>query len=230
MSKIPKPGLLADEEHISIHRRLLMRSRPALNASGIARPFHVEGRGETLRCGNQGQKPTCVAHACVGIVEQARLRFRRIAEQLDPDPVYARAKEIDGLPGRDGTTLEAGMQAVVDLGWLAPPRDLQYCGTWEEMKSALLANRFVLAAVEADEALYVTGRDGWWKPDGKTVGGHAMHLIGCDDDVAHHADFANSWGEDGYGFDGFVRLPQVHFERVWLYGLTWEITRADVLK
>ena len=70
-----------------------------------------------LRPKDQLDKPYCAGFAAATYVENLLWRKTAIPKTIDPVPIYERAKQLDGMPDEDGTTLTAALQAVLDLGY-----------------------------------------------------------------------------------------------------------------
>lgn len=206
---------------------LLSRSAPrrSLLAApiGYFAPRHIDRRSELLTASNQGQTSQCVAYALAGWLEYYRWKYAGVAEQIDPAPIYNRAKEIDGFPNQDGTTLEAALQAAQDIGLMSPvdQGSLIDVSTELEVKQALHRYGVVLAAFVATDAWMNPSSDGWMQPGGRAIGGHSVLLCGYSDlETPPWYALQNSWGD--IGWRGFVRMSSEQFAAEFSYGLTWD--------
>jgi len=160
-----------------------------------------------------------------GWIEFYKWKYFGRAEQIDPNPIYERAKEIDGLGGGDGTTLEAGLQAAqdlelihkVDAGYVREVYDIA------EVQQALHRYDVVLSAFLIAEGWMNATSDGWIEPGGRLFGGHAVLLTGYSLNVTQpFYQLQNSWGEEN-GWRGFNRMPPEMFAEQFQYGLVWDV-------
>jgi hypothetical protein len=196
-------------------------------ASDQMMPIHIDGRGECVVPSNQGNKPQCAGETIAAIVEDARLQWLDVAEQLDAGEFYSAAKQIDGIDG-EGTTLQAAVGAGADLGWYAMPRygngpdECMTITNRRELLIALRRYRRALGAFDADENMMHVGRDGIWKVGGAKLGGHAMEIIGYVADESqgwYEIQMKGSYGKDSYAWNGFLRMSPEDFDKAFLYGL-----------
>jgi len=197
---------------------------------GQAVPYpYCDRRGELpYSVENQGNEPRCVAEAICNAVEQIRWREERVLPgDLDAmvQPLYRRAKEIEGQPG-DGTTLEAGLQAARDLALLPYPIELIHVESPMDARRAIAFDGGFVGAFMVDEGWYYASRLNGYVADGKEpLGGHAVWFNYYD-----LASFAgpNSWGEES-GWRGtriggrlvgagYVRLSEKKFKDQFVYG------------
>lgn len=81
------------------------RGPPRLLLSGYCTPVE-----------NQGAKPWCAAYSASSYAENILWRVKGYREEIDPAPVYAHAKRIDGDPDGDGTYLECALDALLEQG------------------------------------------------------------------------------------------------------------------
>ena len=216
-----RTGLRIDVELPRLNA-MYRHERLGLRSPGDVRPFRIDGRGELLRSSNQRQTSECAAYTMAGAIEYARLRWLDVAEQIDPHPIYLKAKELDGLEG-EGTTLDAVIQAAIALGWIKRTMEPEQVRTLPELKAALRKYRVVLGGFEVDDSLSTVQPDGWWTGLGEILGGHAMLVCGLAEDTEEWIGCQGSWGEQGYGWHGFIRMmPDVWRER-WCYGLAFDV-------
>lgn len=186
-------------------------------------PVHLDRRTELLPTSNQKNTSKCVAMALAGWLEYNRWKNDGITKQIDPDPIYSRAKQIDEIVG-EGTTLEAGLQAIQDLGLVSANqvnniRSVSYPG---DVKRAIHKYGVVLAAFDATSNWQFANKNGWIEPGGNSIGGHAVILCGYSDiDKIPYFSLQNSWGEN-QGWRGFNRISQELFVEQFSYGLVWD--------
>lgn len=190
-------------------------------------PAHLDRRPELLPCSNQGSTPRCAAFAMAGWLEYYRWKVYGLADQVDPDPIYKKAKEIDGLDHMEGTTLEAVLNASMLLG-LIPHSDVENVRDVSapgEVQQAIHRYGVVLAAFDVTDQWSYAATGGWIRPGGKRVGGHAVVLCGYStlESPPWYA-IQNSWGEN-QGWRGFNRLSFDLFAEQFQYGLVWDAKR-----
>lgn len=212
-----KPGLLPRTATAKRHPLLM-------SPSGYKPPLHIDRRPELLTASNQGESPKCVGYGLAGWREYYRWKYDGIMEQIDPSPIYDRAKQIDNYPNEDGTSLEAGLQAAQDLGIMSAvaQESIREVTTAFDVKQALHRYGVVLAAFQATDEWSNPDAGGWMKPGGQKLGGHCVLLCGYSDvEVPNYFALQNSWGEE-IGWRGFVRMSPEQFQQEFEYGLTWE--------
>lgn len=202
-----------------------LRSRPFAAARGAAVPVpeHHDRRPEMLPASDQGQTPKCAAYAMAGCIEWYNWKFRDSKAQVDPDPIYARAKLIDGIPDASGTTLDAVIHAAVDLG--LAPIDLSSLTvvSIQDVKRALHRHDIMLSAFQITQGWVNASPGGWIGGDNTLLGGHAVDLIGYSDvEQPQWVGVENSWGDELYGWRGFVRMTPQQFADQFQYGIVWD--------
>lgn len=215
MSTVFKPGLILSPRratHLRVHA-----------PSDYYPPRHMDRRAELLPSSDQKSTSECVAFAVAGWLEAYRWRHDGIVAQIDPAPIYARAKQIDGFPNQDGTSLEAGLQAAQDLGLMPTATGIREVTTEAEVKQALHRFGVVLSAFNCTDLWSVPSEDGWMRPGGQVLGGHACLLCGWSEiDGPPYFSIQQSWGE-GIGWRGFVRMSPEEFRAEFIYGLCWNM-------
>ncbi|GIP59349.1 C1 family peptidase [Paenibacillus sp. FSL W8-0186] len=216
-------------------RDILMSS--ILPEFSIPRQFVVENITPVR---DQGPDGTCVGFACaVGMKESQEQKEHNKYIELSPRYLYQKCKEIDGIPEANGTYIRVAMEILYHIGvceeifWPYHPTQIgrpmpgadenaknykvkSYCNmgkSLDTMKRSLVVNGpFVIG---------VTVYDNWRNPEvGKTgkiplpsgniLGGHALCVVGYDDDTQMFK-FKNSWG-DKWGDRGFGYLPYPYTE------------------
>lgn len=201
------------------------RHRPLSSPSGYRLPLHIDRRDELLTASNQGQTSQCVAYALAGWLEFYRWKYNGNADQVDPEPIYKRAKQIDGHPNSDGTSLEAGLQAAQDLNLMSAvsQESIREVTTLEEVKQALHRYGVVFGAFNATDEWGYAKPDGWMQEGGHLLGGHAVLICGFSDlpEEKAYVSLQNSWGED-VGWRGFCRMSPAQFNSEFQYGLLWD--------
>lgn len=198
---------------------------PASSAAYVT-PAHLDRRSELLPTSNQGNTSRCAAFAMAGWLEYYRWKYYGIGNQIDPDPIYKTAKELDGIE-QEGTTLEAVLEAAQKLNLLTHAdvenlRDVSYPG---DVQQAIHRYGVVLAAFDVTDQWGFANSGGWIREGGNRIGGHAVVLCGYST-VESPPWYAiqNSWGE-GQGWRGFNRLGVDTFKAQFQYGLVWDFKR-----
>jgi len=187
---------------------------------------------------DQGEEGTCVGFAvAVGMKEyQEILDYEKLVE-LSPRFVYAEAKEIDGVPGLEGTTIRAAMQVLKKLGvcqekfWPYKPRQKEkpkegafsnakkFCVTTyarilnlDELRMGLATKGPAVLGIEVFKGMLKTktGIVPLPKKRERSIGGHAIAACGYDDEKGL-VKFKNSWGK--WGDKGYGYLTYTYIER-----------------
>ena len=208
-----KQGLHLDRETIRAHGKV-MRAH-----DNVTIPKRIPGRSLCVPASDQGSTSECAAYATASKIERDRWASTGICEQIDPHPIYLQAKKVDGIDG-EGTTLDAAFQAAIWLG-LIPP-DTKPIIITDIFTARRYLHRWgsVIVGLQIDEGWYSAEPDGWVEPRGRSLGGHAGHYIEYDKMEAYDAT-DNSWGPKR-GWRGFLRFKNAYFEKMFVYGLTWE--------
>lgn len=186
-------------------------------------PALVDLRPQLLPASNQGETPKCAAYAMAGWIEYYNWKYDGITAQIDPDPIYKRAKELDGMPLVEGTTLECALQAAQDLHLIsvvdaASIRTVSSTG----VQQALHRYGVVLSAFTITDKWWNATADGWLNKGGLEIGGHAVLTIGYSAvDTPPWFAVQNSWGEK-QGWRGFNRMTPEMFHQQFDYGLVWD--------
>ncbi|OHD25567.1 MAG: hypothetical protein A2Y38_07990 [Spirochaetes bacterium GWB1_59_5] len=212
------PGLILNPKR---ERRLAV----SLATEEYIVPAHIDRRPEMLPPSNQGVFPHCAAYAMAGVLEYHNWKWGTYG-QIDPLPIYKRAKEIDGLGGGDGTTLEAVLQAAQVLGLMhnLNPDSVREVSSPNDVKQALHRYGVLLAAFAVTDEWSYAQPDGWIPDGGRNVGGHAVCLVGYSTaETPHWYGIQNSWG--GQGWRGFNRLTEEQFRDQFQYALCWQPSR-----
>lgn len=194
-------------------------------ASAVTVPPYIDHRWDMLPSSDQGSSPKCAAYAMAGIVEYYRWRVTGIAEQVDPNPIYSAAKTLDGVPDQEGTTLEAVAQAAINLGLIPiDPKSIRVVKSPLDVKRAIHRYGPILSAYEINRGWLQVPLNGWIADSAVDVGPHAVVTCGyADDETPQYTEIQNSWGEDGVGWRGFMRMRQDQFIATFNYGLAWDL-------
>lgn len=194
--------------------------------AGYYPPSYIDRRMELLSASNQGNTSQCVAFALAGWLEFYRWKYHGDTTQIDPAPIYNRAKQIDNFPNEEGTSLQAGLQAAQDLTLMSAvaQESIREVRTEAEVRQALHRYGVVFGCFRATDQWAKAGPDGWMKMDGAYLGGHAVLLCGYSTIDEPYFAIQNSWGES-VGWKGFERMSPEQFNAEFDYGLTWEFAK-----
>ena len=171
---------------------------------------------------NQGQLPWCAAYSAANYAEEKLWRKKGYPEQIDPAPLYKYAKTIDGDPEGDGTYLECTLQALLNKGYFDPALcKVKTIGGYvfsndsalQDVKYAIHRHGTIIAGFNITTEWYSPRKGVVTGMSGTTEGGHAVHLVGYDQDGVL---LQNSWGPD-YAHEGFVYLTNNAFKKQFMY-------------
>jgi len=209
-----KQGLHLDRETIRAHGKV-MRAH-----DNVTIPKRIPGRSLCVPASDQGSTSECAAYATASKIERDRWASTGICEQIDPHPIYLQAKKVDGIDG-EGTTLDAAFQAAIWLG-LIPP-DTKPIIITDIFTARRYLHRWgsVIVGLQIDEGWYSAQPDGWITQGTRKLGGHAVNYVEYANDYEAHDVVDNSWG-GSQGWRGFNRFEHAYFEKMFVYGLTWE--------
>lgn len=191
---------------------------------------------------DQGDLGSCTAHAIIGAMEY----LEKFQEGTSQDysrlfQYYVTRRKIEGNVGDTGATIRGSIKAVVEYG--AAPETCWPYNTWrydidpavecyraatkyqaltyvslrgiDEIKTTLFHNIPVAIGFTVFDNLEYGPEVPL--PFGATeIGGHAVLLVGYDDDIVIDGEvgafiFRNSWGKD-WGDDGYGYLPYWYFK------------------
>lgn len=215
-----KSGLLIDKD------KALTRFTSFQAQTNITVPPYIDHRYDMLPASDQGETPKCAAYAMAGIVEYYRWRVTGIAQQVDPDPIYAYAKQIDGEPNSDGTTLECVVQAAIALD-LMPinPKSIRVVKSPFDVQRAIHRYGPILSGYSINQGWFNVPANGWITDSGPQLGGHAVVTCGyANDETPQYTEIQNSWGDkDGVGWRGYMRMTPQQFSSAFQYGVVWDL-------
>jgi len=216
-----KPGLILTPP---AKRTIPRLTRLPLAGPGapIVTPATLDARSRLLRSSNQGPSSECVLNALCGLAEFINWREHGTTAQLDPHPAYLRAKLIDGMPDVEGTTLEAGLQAMIDLGLISgvDAASIRGVSNPADVMRALHVYDVMLCAFTITSGWFKAGGDGWVIRGGAAAGGHAVLGVGYSIPQDFFS-FQNSWA-DTWGNRGFGRISWGQFNEEFQYGLIFD--------
>jgi hypothetical protein len=144
---------------------------------------------------DQGALPHCVSYAWHHFLISAPVTSQ--AESYSSDQLtafYRECQENDEWDGSDyqGTSVRAGAKVLQSRGIIG---EYRWALNAAEARAFLLSRGPVIVGTNWYDGMFDPGPDGFIKPTGPIVGGHAYQLIGYS--VARDAvRIANSWGAD----------------------------------
>lgn len=179
------------------------------------------------RCGqveNQGSLPWCAAYSASSYAENILWRKRGWPEQIDPAPLYAHAKYIDGNPSGDGTSLECVLDALLEKKYFTRGVSMvkTFGGGWfgsdpdealEKLKMTIFRYGSCIIGCNIDSSWY-TPKNGVITGGGSPLGGHAVTPTAY---TKEGVVILNSWGSD-WGHDGEAFIPNKLFKEIFIYG------------
>jgi len=185
-------------------------------SDGNSYPVTMDMRDLVLKTENQGQTSMCAAYTATSWFES--LMWRRTGKPVDYDPekLYRRAKQIDGMEDAEGTSLEAVMNAIIDLGWDKSFKrtDIKNIFDSNQLKRAIHRYGTCLLGFEITDAWFDHTGLVFDEMDGESQGGHAVICVGYNDVGVL---IQNSWGEE-WGKYGFACISWPVFNRYFMCG------------
>ena len=194
---------------------------------GFSYPNTLDMRDLVLKTENQGKTSLCAAYTATSWLEA--LLWRRTGKPVDYDPVelYKKAKAIDGLPEQEGTTLDAVMFAMIELGWLkgCSKNDIKFIVDSNQLKKAVHKYGTCLLGFNITKK--------WYSHENKLVlsdatgpfeGGHAVICTGYNEVGVF---IQNSWGLE-WGKYGFACISWDVFNKQFMYGAYFKNCLNDI--
>lgn len=192
---------------------------PVLSASRkFFAPARVDCRDYMTPTEDQGDKPWCAAYAVANWAESMLWRRDDTFDQIKPEWIYAYAKEHDGMPDIEGTTLTAALEALRGSVF-----DRDVCKV-KVVKPNRLAFKYaihkfgaIVAGFNVSEKWYECTKDNCVISElgQENYGGHAVIVCGYDWDGVY---IQNSWGAKDWGNYGFAKIVWDVFEKQVVYG------------
>lgn len=215
-------------------------------------PAIVDLRGGCPPVYNQGALGSCTAQAVVGLCQFSELEEKRKLGTPSRLFVYYNTRVIQGSVNQDsGASIRNAIKSVVDKGFCretlwkhdirrfkTKPTDEAYQAaesfkvkayqrvkqTEVALKEAVANFNPVVFGFSVYENFKDTGKDGKVPmPKGKVTGGHAVLIVGYDDNKKHFI-VRNSWGDWGDG--GYCYMPYAFVTAANIASDFWTITDA----
>jgi len=233
-------GFLSDPDD---DRDLLWRAVVAPQSVSVPTKFRLSALGSVL---NQGSEPKCVAFSSASLKMHQEFKEHKKYYTFDPHWLYAECKKLDGIPNEDGTYIRVALKIMQDRGYLAKAEryklkdDTNFkiekyvrLRSKQQIKEAVYHVGPVLFGIIVDEGIYSPVRGVVPEPRGKTLGGHAMIIVGYDDKKKCEKSrgaflVKNSWGKE-YGSKGFIWLPYSHFDHYEGWDAWRSVDKSDLL-
>ena len=203
-------------------------------ASPISLPKKYRCKITPLPVRDQGNKGTCVGQAGANTSEILQFKERGQAERLSALYLYSMCKQLDGYPDIEGTFLRVLMKVLTKHGtppetsflyhtnWDKPPNPTKTAHslarqnriktyakvqTEQELKQALIEQGPIPIAMLLTSGFF-EAKDGIVPAEasGNILGGHAMTLIGYDDEARLY-EVINSWGNASCAKNGHNFIP-----------------------
>jgi len=184
---------------------------------GLSYPVTLDMRDLVLKTEDQGATDMCAAYTATSWIESILWRKTGKPVDFDPKSLYAKAKTIDGMPNTPGTTLDAVLYAMIDLGWIPGGKrdDVVLFYTANQLKRAIHRYGTCLLGFSITEKWTKHfGRLVFSDASGRNLGGHAVICTGYNDVGVF---IQNSWGED-WGKYGFACLSWDLFNKQFIVG------------
>lgn len=204
---------------LHLDRLTIKGAKAAEGSSGFCPPPWLDNRPYCLPADDQGQTSMCAAYSMAGLLEVYHWKKNRVPTTIDPKPIYAEAKRIDGN-NSEGTYLESVFQAAITLGLLPETAHPVMLTGLLDVKFALHRYTVCIAGFRITSGWNRVGRDGWIGEADDSLGGHAV-LLNWYSDFGSREDgvgWTNSWNR-AWGNDGRGRMRIRQFRPQFMYGL-----------
>ena len=206
---------------VSVPKNINSLPRLSFGSTKFQAPKTVDLRDYCTQTENQGDKPYCAAYTAAGFAENILWRKNDYVTQIDPVSIYKRAKQIDGDPYGEGTSLTAVLQVLLEKGYFNSKEcRIQVIdntpGFENSIKYAIHKFGCCLLACNITEEWYLCGKNKTsvtGKSYNTSLGGHAILCCGYNEEgVIIH----NSWGEE-WGQYGFALITWSALRSQFLY-------------
>lgn len=205
---------------------------PALSfsASQFVAPKTIYCMDYFLPAKDQGKKPWCAGYSAAEFLENIVWRRDDVPQNVDPTWVYQWAKQHDGMPNQDGTSLVAVLEALLAYQCFPVGKCVvKVLRTVDQVKYALHKYGVCLLGLNISKEWYacnskktaIYGQKGF---DKSLIGGHAVVAGGMDVNGIY---ILNSWGQEWASY-GRVLLTWEELARQFIYGGIIENCLVDV--
>jgi len=180
-------------------------------------PRKIDYRDMLVTSSDQGQTSECVGYSTAGCCEFWFWKNKHYPKQFDGSAIYAEAKKLDGSPTVNGTWPKYGVQAAINLGFIAG-ESRYVTNTIDDIKFTLHEHGpFVGGFLITTDWNIVDKNTGLIKnsQDAISRGGHAVLCAGYDNSGLY---IQNSWG-DKYGIFGFCILGWEQVQKQFMNGI-----------
>lgn len=201
-----------------------LNKAPVLKAAeGFIAPAYVDGRGFCTWTEDQGSTSQCAAYSTTSFAENILWRITHKPTQLDPAKVYNYAKQIDGDPTGDGTTLDCAILGLLNVypnlfdKGTQPKLICAAFGSMNDIKFALHRYGCMIGGFNITTDWYRCNKDsnGWIPSNGgQFIGGHAVLVCGYNE---NGLQIQNSWGSS-WGDCGMATLRWDDVAKQFMYG------------
>jgi C1A family cysteine protease len=212
----------------------------------IELPESFDREAECSSVRNQGDNGFCYAFSGEAMKEQQEWKeYPDLKPIFSPLFLAKNCKDIDGIPEDEGSYIRSVMDVLFKIGiccessypYESYEKPLKFpiisdiileeaskykiksyatCNSLEEIKTAIYNNGLVLAGILVCSNFMYPENGFINNPEGSILGGHAITLIGWDDNLQHtykngktrkgFLKCKNSWGEE-WGDSGYFYLP-----------------------
>lgn len=180
-----------------------------VNIDGVVNPLKLDFRQQCSVADDQGSTSECAAYSICNWIEA--LIWKRTGKliNLNPDQVYAGAKQIDGMKNQDGTMLECAIKSAFKLGGFENVDNLKIgflyndgtTRTIEQIKFLIHKYEFLHIGFNVYQGWFnCNENDPYVKHQGQCAGGHAVLACGYDNEGLYiQNSWGKSWGAKSFG-------------------------------
>lgn len=167
---------------------------------------------------DQGREGSCTGMAVAHELLARPVRVQGLDERFAKETIYWEAQKIDpwdggSYPGAspfyEGSSVLAAVKVAQKLGYF---ESYHWSFTFRDALLGIGYGGGGIMGAYWTEDMYSPDKDGFIKPTGRRVGGHAFYV----NKVSLKGGYvgaANSWGR-GYGKDGFMKIRFDDFEKM----------------
>jgi len=173
-------------------------------------PISTDNRGKCTWTEDQGSTSQCAAYSTTSFAEAILWQIKHRPTQLDPAKVYARAKQLDGDPNAEGTSLDCAINALLQV---YPDLFDKSCScnlirgfgvNIQDIKFAIHKYGFMIGGFNITTDWYAASgnpNNGWIPSKGGTsIGGHAVLCCGYNENgLIIQNSWGTNWCEKGFG-------------------------------